>query len=433
MKRVLPRKKKQMTMKWRQQKEMKMDLTMEMAASRSIFKPLGAAYLDFKRLRPNDSLRSLESMEDSNSVFKTLFQGNVYSIESLDVKGIVKKFIDGAIRFIQEILKLIAKIVFAVVNFFKKLIINAMDMKYIMTRSEYYETHKQAIMENYNKFAGTCQIDAIPPKNIRAFNSDNKITLCVSQTLNLLEEIEQAFKQRYELWEEQNKRPNNTEGKTIFQQLAERLRTVRIHITDSMILASLGIRLQYDLGAIAFYDPQVKEYLLETVSDLSPTHSNIQFLKVIFRVHKAAMNIYLYGKPDAKAEMISIADYLKFTGPREFDKLTATSMKNIRANMVTINGLVQKMENISTRLNEAGTKFIASLQKNMPILLQIAPGSEEVQESLSVIQEWILPLLPMSSSIFSYFNNAIIDYSMQYCIHRKNLVESAMLLVSQGK
>jgi hypothetical protein len=405
---------------------------MEMGVSRSIFKPLGAAYLDFKKLRPNDSLKSIESMEESMSICKTLFQGNAYSLESLDVKGIIKKFIDGAIRFIQEILKLIAKIIFAVVNFFKKLIINAMDMKYIMTRSEYYETHKQTIMENYTKYAGTCQINAIPPKNIRVFNSDNKITMCVSQTLNLLEEMEQAFKQRYELWEDQNKRPNNTEGKTIFKQLAERMRTVRTHITDSIILAELGIRLNYDLSAIAFYDPQVRDYLLETVGDVLPTESNIQLLKVILRVPKAAMNIYLYGKPDVKAEMISIADYLKFTGPREFEKLTATNMKNIRANIVIINGLVQKMENISKRLNESGTKFIASLQKNMPVLLQIAAGSEEVQEALSVVQEWIIPLLPMSSALFSYFNNAIIDYSMQYCIHRKNLVESAMLLVNQG-
>jgi hypothetical protein len=411
---------------------MKMDLTMEMGVSRSIFKPLGQAYLDFKKLRPNDSLKSLESMEESLSICKTLFQGNAYSLESLDVKGIVKKFIDGAIRFIQEILKLIAKIIFAVVNFFKKLIINAMDIKYIMTRSEYYETHKQTIMENYTKYASTCQINAIPPKNIRAFSSDNKITMCVSQTLNLLEEMEQAFKQRYELWEEQNSRPNNTEGKTIFKQLAERMRTVRTHITDSIILAELGIRLRYDLGAIAFYDPEVKEYLLEVVSDIVPTASNIKFLQVILRVHRAAMNIYLYGNPDAKAEMISIADYLKFTGPREFEKLTATNMKNIRANIVIINGLVQKMENISKRLNDAGAKFIASLQKNMPVLLQLAPGSEDVQEALSVVQEWIIPLLPMSSSIFSYYNNAIIDYSIQYCIHRKNLVESAMLLVNQG-
>jgi hypothetical protein len=399
--------------------------------SRSIFKPLGYAYLDFKRLHPNESLKSFESTETAN--YLILKETLSYSTEAFNSEEFISKFVNGVTKFIQGIIKFILKIVVSVITFFKRLIMNAMDDKYIDSRSEFYENHKATILENYKKFGSRCQVNAIPPKNGRAFSSDNKIVLSISQTVNLLEELDVAFKQRAELWDEENKRVNNTEANNIFQQLYDRMQRIKTHITDHILLADLGIRTYYDLQAISLYDPQVKDFLLETVKSIGDTSSVRDSLAHIFRIPKKIMNIYLFGKPEIKAQMMPISDFLKFTGPGEFDKLTHNDMKKIKANSVIIDGLAKKMEIISERLEKSGYKFMESLRNNTPVLLQTPPSQNEAQNNLYIIQQWITPLISIAGSFYSYFSTIIIEYSMSYCLHRKTLVEAAMILVNQGK
>jgi hypothetical protein len=155
---------------------------------------------------------------------------------------------------------MIIQIIFNVVTFFKKLIVAAMDEVYLKSCGEYYATHKETILNNYKKLATTTNVEAIPPKNTKAFNSDNKIALSVSQTVNILEEIDRSFKQRVDLWDQQNKYVNNHSSNTIFDEIKKMASNASTHVKDSLILGKLGIRLNFDvIPVLSLYDPQVKE------------------------------------------------------------------------------------------------------------------------------------------------------------------------------
>lgn len=397
---------------------------------KSQYSGLAASYIDFVKLQPNESLKSYEATMTISYLTAT---NDVKSVEGLDVQGFIKSFVDKAVIFIGKVIKLIAEVIFRTITFFKKLISAALDDSFMKTRSAYYEEHKQLIQDNFVKYGSNTYLTAIPPKNTYSFSSDNKITLSIGQTINLLEELNMSFKKRVELWDEQNKQVNNRESNTIFDQLYNRAEIIKTHITDSIILAGIGIRLPYDLRVMTLYDPQVKDYVVNSINKASTNIETIdKSLGTVFGLPKAVMKVYLFGRDDAEEKLISISDFLRNTGVKEFEKLTYNDMSRIKANMVIVNGLLKKMEVIANKLQTSGESFINSLQKNRGVLYDMYAGGEyEANNSLDVAQKWILPLLSFSSSFYSYFSNIIVEYSIFYCRHRKYLFEATKLLVER--
>jgi hypothetical protein len=211
------------------------------------------------------------------------------------------------------------------------------------------------------------------------------------------------------------------------------MRNIKTHITDSMILADIGIRIQYDLKAMALYDAQVREYMLNIINKSASASFTIkETLDMIFKLPKNIIKVYLFGTDAAEEKLISIADFLRYTGVNEFDKLAYSDMARIKANMTIINGLLQKMDIIAKKLESSGNLFINSLRQNSSVLVNIYSGGEnEANNSLDVIHQCILPLLSFSNSFYSYFSTIIIDYAIFYCRHRKYLFEAAKLLVER--
>jgi hypothetical protein len=393
------------------------------------FKPVAGAYLDFKKLRPDESLKSFESARAASCL--AMKEGLSRSAESANAKELMRGFINGVITFIQETVKLIFRILFSAITFFKKLILNAMDDRYIDSCGEFYQGRRQEILEKYARYAGRCQVNAVPPKHIRSFASDNKIMLAMSQTANLLEEIDISFKQRTELWDGQNKRSADfKDSGNIFKQLAAAASNLKAGIADFAILGYLGIKLHYTVDSLSLHDPQVRDYLLALVQQAGTASGAKEALPAIFRIPKEAMNVYLFGNPRAKASMITVAEFLKHTGPGEFDKLNRNEMKKIKANAVMVEGIVKKMELTAEKLQKSGAKFMESLKDNSSRLLNNKIISH-AEESFDNVCQWITPLLSVSSSLYSYFSTVIVEYGLRYCLHRKALAEAAVLLVNQ--
>jgi hypothetical protein len=397
---------------------------------KSPYSELALSYRDFIKLQPNESLKGYESATMGS--YLTII-ANAKSQEGLNAQEIIKSFVEKVVIFIGKVIKLIMDIIFKVITFFKKLVSVALDDSFMKKRSAYYEEHKQVIMDNFTKYASQVYLPAIPPKNTYSFSSDNKITLSIGQTIDLLDELCMSFKKRVELWDEQNKQVNNRESNTIFDQLYNRAETIRAHITDSVILASIGIRLPYDLKVMALYDSQVKDYIINAVSKGSDIGMSLaDNLGEVFRLPKKVIKVYLFGKDDAEEKLMSVADFLRFTGVKEFEKLTYNDMSRIKANMIVVDGLLKKMDIISKKLETNGELFINSLQKNKSVLYDIySGGSFEANNSLDVAHKWILPILSFASSFYSYFSNIIVEYAICYCRHRKYLAEAAKLLVER--
>jgi hypothetical protein len=410
-----------------------MVMTQETMTLKYPYKDLFRSYLDFDHLKPYEPVKSCESIMRQTycSIIETLSR----SQEGIDVQGLIKKFVDKAIQFISTVIKTMIQLIYNVMAFFKKLIMTAMNESLMKSYSEFYESHKEAILENYQKYGSTCFVTAIPPKSITSFNSDNKIALSIQQTVNLLDELDRSFKQRVELWDEQNKRVNNRDSNNIFDQLRNRVDTIKTHITDSLLLAELGIRLQYDIKAISLYDPQVKDYVINVVNKSNDGSLTVkESLFTVFSIPKRILNIYLFGKEEVKPDVIPITVFLQMTGPKEFDKLSYNDMNRIKANALIIEGLVRKMDVISKKLQISGDKFCNSLKRNSSILIDLYSGGfEEAQSSVAVAQEWILPLLSISNSFYNYFSTIIINYSMYYYHHRKALMEASKALLMSSK
>lgn len=399
--------------------------------SKSVFKEFKDSYIDFVRLQPNESLKSYESTVTTS--YLAIIDGSK-SIEGFDAKQFIKTFVDKAIIFIGKIIKLILNIVVHIITFVRKLIAAAMDDSFMRTRSAYYEEHKQVIQANFLKNASKVYLPAIPPKNSFAFSSDNNIVLSIEQTINLLEELNVSFKKRVDLWNETNRQLNNRDSNTIFDQLYSRAETIKTHITDSILLAGIGIRIQYDLRVMALYDSQVKDYIINTVNKSQNNLGDMikDSLDVIFGMPKRIIKIYLFGNDSIEEKLISVADFLRYTGVKEFDKLTYSDMSRIKANTVIVDGLLKKMDIIANKLEDSGNAFINSLRQNTSILYNIYSGGEnEANNSLDIAQRWILPLLSFAGSFYSYFSNIIIEYSIFYCRHRKYLFDAARLLVER--
>jgi hypothetical protein len=386
------------------------------------------AYLDFDRFRPNESLISYESSL-SDAYHKYTLSLSL-SQEGINRNELISSFIGKAIDFITHIINAVINLVLNVINFFKKLIISAMDASMMRNYSEFYETHRATILANFNKYASTTYVTAIPPKSINSFNSDNKIVLSVQQTLNLLEEIDRSFKQRVDLWEARNKR-KDSDSNSIFTQLFERLDTIKTHITDSVLLGSLGIRIEYNIKPLSLYDPQVKDFLIKIVNERVSGSSGItSVLGIIFSMPKMVINTFLFGKPEIKPDIISITNFLQMTGPKEFDKLTYNNMSSIKSNILIIEGLAKKMDAVSKRIEISGNKFCDSLKRDTPALMNLTLGGEDnTRQIIDIAQKLIMPLLPIVNSFFSYFSSLIINYSMYYCRHRKSLYEAAKMLI----
>jgi hypothetical protein len=308
-----------------------------------------------------------------------------------------------------------------------------MDASMMRNYSEFYEQHRETILRNFREYGSNIYINAIPPKNIKAFDSNNKIVLSVQQTVNLLEELDRSFKQRALLWSQQTK-SKNRDSNTIFDELLNGLRNGKNTIVDSAILLSLGIRLKYDLQPISLYDPQVKNYLIKTVNEnTSPGFNIVKSLGVIFAIPKKVINLYLFGREEVKPDIIPITSFLQMTGPNEFNKLLFNDMSEIRENTLLINESVKKMESISKRIQVSGSMFCESIKQYAPTIMKLFPEENNLllKYSIETAQELILPLLPVISSFYLYFSSLITNYSMYYCRHRKSLFEAARLLVQK--
>jgi hypothetical protein len=394
-------------------------------------KSLFDIYIDIDRFRPAESIKSYEASL-SDAYYR--FIGSLsHSQEGLITGETIKSFSDKAISFIAHILKVIIHVVYNVLDFFKKLLIAAMDASMMRNYSEFYDQHKETVLRNFREYGSNIYVTAIPPKSITAFNSNNEIVLSVHQTVNLLEELDRSFKQRALLWSQQTK-SKNRDSNTIFDELLNRLRNGKNHITDSAILLGLGIRLKYDLQPISLYDPQVKNYLIKTVNESSSVDFNIvKSLGVIFAIPKKVINLYLFGHEEVKPDVIPITSFLQMTGPEEFNKLLFNDMSKIKSDMLLINESVKKMENISKRIQVSGNMFCESLKQNTPIIMKLFPEESNslLQYSVEAAQELILPLLPVISSFYLYFSSLITNYCMYYCRHRKALFESVKLLVQK--
>jgi hypothetical protein len=394
-------------------------------------KSLFGLYLDFDRFRPAESVNSYESSL-SEAYYKFINDASK-SQERINASDVVKGFTEKAISFIAHVIKIIIQIIYNVINFFKKLIVAAMDISMIRNYSEFYETHRETILTNFRKYGSSIYVSAIPPKSINSFGSDNKISLSVQQTANLLEELERSFKQRAELWDQQAKNKNR-DSNTIFDELLTKLKNAKNHILDSAILVSLGIMLNYDMKPLSLYDPQVKDYLTKTVNEnFSGDFKITKALGTIFAIPKKVINLYLFGHDEVKPDVIPISGFLQMTGPKEFDKLYLNDMSRIKSNILYINDQVKRMELISKKIEVSGDRFCESLKKNTPMLMNLFGGGDNynTRSLIEFSQELILPLLPVISSFYSYFSSLIINYSMYYCRHRKALFESAKMLVQK--
>jgi hypothetical protein len=362
----------------------------------------------------------------STSYYKYI-QSLSLSKEGLD-SSLIKGFVDKAIAFIRHVSSIILQIIFNVVSFFKKLILSAMDDFSMRKFSEYYQTHKDTISDNFNKYASKVFISAITPKSINSFNADNKIALSVERTVNLLSEVDRTFKQRVDLWDQYNKRAGDRGTNALFDRLFNSLDAVAVNFSDTMLLGKLGIRIPYDLNAITFYDAQVKNYMIQAIKSKAESDNITEILGTAFNSPKKIINIYLFGKDEVNTEVISIADFLKYSGPKEFDKLQYSDMNRIKANSLIISGLVTKMEAIAKRLEVSGKKFCDNLQSNTPFLLKAITDEDNMRSGIDIARQLITPLLSVSSSFYSYFSSILLNYSLYYLKHRKTLYDAARML-----
>jgi hypothetical protein len=410
-------------------------MTSEMAISKYPYKDLFQSYLSFDSINKDNSMvRSGESLIDQ--LFLSLNESLMRSQEGagIDYEKIIKTFVSKAIEFIGNIIKTILRIISSVITFFKKLILNTMSEQTMKSYGEFYESHKDIILKNYIEFGDVCYVNAIPPKSINSFSSDSKIVLSVQRTVNLLEEIDRSFKQRVELWDSQNKRVNAQDSNTIFDQLKKNIGIIKTNISDSILLAKMGIRIQYDIKAISLYDAQVKDYIFGLDNNSKSGDFLDTTLFTVFSIPKRITNIFLFGKEDVKPTVISISTFLQATGYKEFDKLSYNDMNKIKANTLTIEGLTKKMDIIAKRLQTSGDKFCKSLSANVPAIVNLYMGdSEKARDATETAKEWILPLLSLSNAFYSYFNSIIINYSMYYYHHRKALAEAAKVLIDKSR
>lgn len=402
--------------------------------SKSQYNDFLRSYLDFDNLKPIESIKTYESCttESYHLLLDTLSR----SKEGIDIKKAVKTFVDKAIEFIGIVINAIIQLIYKAITFFKKLILNTMDESLLKSYSQFYESHKESILSSYYKYASDCYVTAIPPKSINSFNADNKIVFSIQQTINVLEEIDRSFKQRVELWDERNKRRDNwKDSSDFFNQLRIRADTVKTHITDSLLLADIGIRSTYGIDSMALNDPQVKGYLISLVNKyVNKSLTPLDSFTIIFSIPKKVINMYLYGKEDVKPDVISIANFLQTTGPKEFDKLSYNDMGRIKGNVLITEGLMKRMEAIAKRLQVSGTKFCNSLKQNHSILVDIYTGGEnESNDSISIAQKMILPLLSISNSIYSYFSTILLNYGIYYYHHRKALFDASKTLLQKDR
>jgi hypothetical protein len=395
-------------------------------ALKSPFSNSSDLFIDQSITKP---FKSIESYEQRMSVaYYKYIESLSLSKEGLD-SAIIKSFVDKAIAFIRHVSSIILQIIFNVVAFFKKLILSAMDDFSMRKYSEYYQTHKETISENFNKYASKVFVNAIPPKSINSFNADNKITLSVDRTVNLLNEVDRTFKQRVDLWDQYNKRAGDRGTNALFDRLFNSLDALAVNFSDTMLLGKLGIRIPYDLNAITFYDAQVKNYMIQAIKSKAESDNIAEILGTAFNSPKKIINIYLFGKDEVNTEVISVADFLKYSGPREFDKLLYSDMNRIKSNSLIISGLVNKMETIAKRLEVSGKKFCDNLQSNTPFLLKaISSDKDDTKSGIDIARQLITPLLSVSSSFYSYFSSILLNYSLYYLRHRKALYNAARML-----
>jgi hypothetical protein len=384
--------------------------------------------MDFSRFSSYNPIKPYEDRL-STAYFKYLTSLEK-SQESID-SSLVRSFVQKAVAFISNISKIILRLALTVATFFKKLIMSAMDEFSMRTYSEFYQTHKETIRENYNKYASKVYTTALPPKNINSFSSDNRIAFSVERTVNLLSEIDRTFKQRVELWDQYNKKVGDRGTNSLFDRVFRSYQKVDVNISDSMLLGSLGIRIAYDYNTVSFYDRQVKDYIGLMIKSNTESGDIVSILTSVFNAPKRIINVYLFGKDEVKPEVVPVSEFLKFTGPDEFNKLEYSDMSRIKANSLVINALVGKMEVIAKKLESSGSKFCGSLQSNIPFIVKASSNEEGMMSGIEAARELIIPLLSVSRSFYSYFSTVLLNYSMYYVRHRKALYESAVMLCEE--
>lgn len=394
--------------------------------SKSTFKPILESYIEFNHVKPVAHLKSYEDAYIGSYI--ALINNFSKSIESVTLKDYIMSFINKTSDFVKKIIGIILKIIFNVINFFKKLILNGLDMAYIKDRSNFYTMNKNAILKNYNAFGNNRFVKAIPPKNANAFLSNNNIVLAINQTVNLLEEIYNTFENHTRLWKEQNIKSSQSNKNSFFDNLRDKVNIIKTDIRDSKLFFGLGISTLYDIKAVSLYDNQVKDYLLSIPgSDLS---DGIGVLKTIFGMPKTIINIFLYGVDKANPEVIAVSEFLKNAGPKEFDKLLLNNMVDIRNNIIAVNNSIKKMESIAGKLENSSMYFLDSLKTNVPAIVKTVYGDEKWQKSLEDINQYVVPLISVSCSIYYYFSTLIVDYGIRYCMHRKALFDSSLALLT---